>query len=72
MLYRGYWIDCLNLCPARDPDGGFNPLFVIRRRHSQEILAEAGSISQALAIIREIIEDENRQMSLSLNLGGAS
>ncbi len=71
MLYRGYWIDCLELCPARDPDGGYH-LFVVRRRHSQEILAEADSISQALAIIRQIIEDENRQMSLSLNLGGAS
>jgi len=67
MLYRGYWIDCLELGPARDPDGGFNPLFVIRKRHSQEILAEAGSISQALNVIRELIRDEARQGVLSLD-----
>jgi len=66
MLYRGYWIDCLELGPARDPDGGYNPLFVIRKRHSQEILAEAGSISQALAIVREIIGDKALQTILNL------
>jgi len=66
MLYKGYWIDCLELSPARDPDGGFNPLFVIRKRHSQEILAQAHSISQALEVIRELIRAEARQMDLGL------
>jgi len=63
MLYKGYWIDCIELCPAQDPDGGFNPLFAIRRKHSQEILAEASSISQALAVIRELIRDASLQQS---------
>jgi hypothetical protein len=66
MLYKGYWINCLELCPAYDPDGGFNPLFVIRKRHSQEILAQARSISQALEVIRELIQAEARQMALGL------
>lgn len=71
MLYRGYWIELVDLT-SFEPNGNFNALFLIRKRQSREILAEAQSIGQALAIIREIIEDENRQMSLSLNLGGAS
>ncbi len=69
MLYRGYWIGFVDLT-THDPDGGgpFDAVFVIRRRHSREILAEAQSIGQALAIVREIIEDQDRQAVL--NLGG--
>ena len=71
MFYRDHWIEFVDLT-SYTPDGQFNALFLIRHRQSREILAEAQSIGQALAIVREIIEDENRQMSLSLNLGGAS
>ena len=54
MLYKGYWIDFVALCPAYDPDGGYNPLFVVRKRHAEEILAEAHSIGQALDVVRSL------------------
>ncbi len=65
MLYRGYWIEFVDLTPS-DPDGNFNALFLIRKRQSREILAEAQSIGQALVIIRELIQDGARQTALSL------
>jgi hypothetical protein len=68
MLYKGFWIDCVELSPAWDPDHGYDPLFIIRKRYHPEILAEARSISQALAVIRELIQDAARQGAL--NLGG--
>jgi hypothetical protein len=69
MLYRGYWIEFVDLTPF-DPDGNFNALFLIRRRQSREILAEAPSIGQTLAVIRELIRDGARQTAL--NLGGVA
>ncbi len=71
MLYRGYWIEFVDLT-TQDPDGGgpFNAVFFIRRRHSREILAEAQSIGQALAIVQTIIYDKARQ--LILQMGGVA
>jgi len=51
MLYKGYWIEFVDLS-SRSVDGQFDAVFFIRRRHSREILAEATSISQALRVIQ--------------------
>jgi hypothetical protein len=64
MLYRGYWIDFVSL--SQDGDA----LFLIRRRHEREILAEADSISQALDIVRALEVDtvpfsRNRRKAVS-------
>jgi len=70
MLYKGYWINCVELSPAYDPDHGYDPLFILRKRYHPEILAEARSISQALTVVRELIRDGTRQTAL--NLGGVA
>ena len=48
MLYRGYWIEFVSFSEQG------NALFLIRRRHEREILAEADSVSQALEKVRSI------------------
>jgi hypothetical protein len=48
MLYRGYWIEFVSFSEQG------NALFLIRRRHEREILAEADSVSQALEIVRSL------------------
>jgi hypothetical protein len=48
MLYRGYWIEFVSFSEEGDA------LFLIRRRHEQEILSEASSVSQALEIVRSL------------------
>lgn len=65
MLYRGFWIDFVDLTSSH-PDGAFDAVFLIRKRHSREILAEASSISHALAIVRDIIGDKALQTILDL------
>lgn len=66
MLYHGFWIDCIQF--REDADGTFHALFVIRRRHSLEIVAEALSVDQALETIRDIEREHAAQGVLNLKV----